>query len=124
MALGALYRLFGESCLLFKPHGSLNWRYCRACQKLDVTAGLKSTQDTDPLCLEFLQVFRIGRRQRNRQTLFGGGWSVSPLLALLLDKCSEFRERHPPASLVVRGRQAARESFVHGEQIGAAIGIR
>ena len=30
--------------------------------ELDVTAGLKSTQYTDPLCLEFVQVPRIGRR--------------------------------------------------------------
>jgi hypothetical protein len=46
----------------FEPHGSLNWRYCRAFQKLDVTAGLKRTQYTDPLYLEFVQAFRIGRR--------------------------------------------------------------
>src|SRR5947207_2803724 len=31
-----------KSCPLYKPHGSLNWLYCRACQKLDVTAGIKS----------------------------------------------------------------------------------
>jgi hypothetical protein len=37
------YRVSGESCPLYKPHGSLNWLYCRACQKLDVTAGMKST---------------------------------------------------------------------------------
>ena len=37
------YPLYGESFPLYKPHGSLNWLYCRACQKLDVTAGLKST---------------------------------------------------------------------------------
>jgi hypothetical protein len=37
------YKLRGESCQLYKPHGSLNWLYCRACQKLDVTAGMKST---------------------------------------------------------------------------------
>lgn len=37
------YRLFGESSPLYKPHGSLNWLFCRTCQKLDVTAGMKST---------------------------------------------------------------------------------
>jgi len=31
------------SCPLYKPHGSLNWLFCRTCQKLDVTAGMKST---------------------------------------------------------------------------------
>lgn len=37
------YKVLGDSSPLYKPHGSLNWLFCRACQKLDVTAGLKST---------------------------------------------------------------------------------
>jgi hypothetical protein len=37
------YRLLGDSCPLYKPHGALNWLFRRACQKLDVTAGMKST---------------------------------------------------------------------------------
>jgi hypothetical protein len=37
------YQSPGQSCPLFKPHGSLNWLFCRACQKLDVTVGIKST---------------------------------------------------------------------------------
>jgi hypothetical protein len=44
------YELFGKACPLYKPHGSLNWLFCRACQKLDVTAGMKSTHNifSDP----------------------------------------------------------------------------